>query len=230
MKLDNLIIAHRGIHDNINIPENSLTAFKTAIKYQLPIELDIRKTKDNILVVFHDKTLKKLTSLEKRVEDLYFDELKKIKLLKTKEHIPTLKEVLNLINGKVLIDIEIKKCKNWKKVCKILINDLKTYNYSYIVKSFDPRIIRYIKKLNKNIIVGLLIKNKIYNKEISNLILKYCKPNFLAISKKFINKNKIRKYLLNYNIMIWTITSKEEAKKYESITNNYICNISNYEN
>lgn len=223
---DNLIIAHRGIHNNIDIPENSIDSFNKAIENKLPIEIDIRKTKDDILVVVHDKTLKRLTGLSTSVENLKFNEIKKLKLLGTKEHIPTLEEVLKLVNGKVLIDIEIKNCKSWKKVCKILINDLSKYKYPYIIKSFNPKIIKYIKKLNENITVGLLIKNQIYNKIIGNLILKYYNPDFLAISKKIINKNKIKNHLLKYNIIIWTISSKKEMNKYKHITNNYICNIS----
>ena len=122
------------------------------------IEIDIRKTKDDILVVFHDKTLKRLTGLSTSIENLKFNEIKKLKLLGTKEHIPTLKEVLKLVNGKVLIDIEIKNCQSWKKVCKILINDLSKYKYPYIIKSFNPKIIKYIKKLNENITVWMTWK------------------------------------------------------------------------
>lgn len=223
---DNLIIAHRGIHNNIDIPENSIASFNKAIKNKFPIELDIRKTKDDALVVFHDKTLKRLANFNKNIENMSLNEIKKLKLLGTEEHIPTLKEVLNLVNGKVLIDIEVKNCKSWKKICKILISDLSKYKYPYIIKSFNPKIIKYIKKLDKNIIVGLLIKNNIYNKKVGNLILKYYNPNFLAISKKIINKNGIKKHLLKYNIIIWTISSKEEMNKYKNITTNYICNIS----
>ena len=117
---NNLIIAHRGVHDNKSTPENSIKAFYKAVIKKYPIELDIQLTKDNEIVVFHDKNLKRMTGLDKDVEDLTLDEIKKLKLLDTREHIPRLDEVLKLVNGKVLIDIEIKPCKNYKKVCNIL--------------------------------------------------------------------------------------------------------------
>jgi len=58
MKLDNLLFAHRGVHNNVDIPENSIKAFKYAIENNLNIELDVQLTKDNTLVVFHDENLK----------------------------------------------------------------------------------------------------------------------------------------------------------------------------
>ena len=53
----NKIIAHRGIFNNLNIPENSIKSFKKALRLGYPIELDVHLTKDNILVVFHDHNL-----------------------------------------------------------------------------------------------------------------------------------------------------------------------------
>lgn len=104
------IIAHRGIYDNIQIPENTLLAFKEALKHNLPIELDIHLTKDNKLVVFHDYTLERMTNQKLIIELLQIKDLENITLLNCKEKIPTLKEVLNLVNGKVPLLIEV-KCK-----------------------------------------------------------------------------------------------------------------------
>ena len=66
MKIPNNKIAHRGMFDNIKIPENSLSSFKKALKYNYSIELDIQLTKDNILVVFHDSNLKRMTGINMR--------------------------------------------------------------------------------------------------------------------------------------------------------------------
>ena len=79
MKFDNVIIAHRGVHNNIDIPENSLLAFKEAIKNNLAIELDVQLTKDNVLVVFHDNNLERMTKVNKNICNLTYNELKNIK-------------------------------------------------------------------------------------------------------------------------------------------------------
>ena len=67
MKFENLLIAHRGIHDNIDIPENTLQAFKKAVKNNISIELDVQLTKDNVLVIFHDDNLKRMTGINKTI-------------------------------------------------------------------------------------------------------------------------------------------------------------------
>ena len=69
----NLIIAHRGIHDNITTPENSISSFRKAIDKNLPIEFDIQLTKDNKLVIFHDDNLKRMTGVDKFIQEMNFD-------------------------------------------------------------------------------------------------------------------------------------------------------------
>ena len=104
--LTSSLIAHRGVH-NDKIEENTLLSFKRAIEKRYIIEFDVHMLKDETLVVYHDYSLKKLTGVNKIIEDLTYNELKKIKL-KTGQMIPTLKEVLNLIDGKVPVIIELK--------------------------------------------------------------------------------------------------------------------------
>ena len=70
MKIRNNRIAHRGAFNNIDIPENSLLAFKKAIDMKWDIELDVQLTKDNVLVVFHDEDLKRMTGISKKICDV----------------------------------------------------------------------------------------------------------------------------------------------------------------
>ena len=65
-------IAHRGLHDD-NKPENSLSAFKNAIKHGYAIEIDLQMTKDNKIVVFHDDTLDLMTTGNGKVSDKTLD-------------------------------------------------------------------------------------------------------------------------------------------------------------
>ena len=58
--LVNKYIAHRGLHDSTH-PENSLSAFQNAIKYDYAIELDVHQIEDGTVVVFHDETLMRMT-------------------------------------------------------------------------------------------------------------------------------------------------------------------------
>ena len=97
MKLDGLMIAHRGIFDNKQIPENSLLSFSKAIQLNYPIELDVQLTKDKQLVVFHDLSLERMCGTEKFISDLTLQELRNYSLLSTDEKIPSLQEVLDLV-------------------------------------------------------------------------------------------------------------------------------------
>ena len=218
MKIPNNKIAHRGMFDNIKIPENSISSFKKALKYNYSIELDIQLTKDNIPIVFHDSNLKRMTGIDKLIEDTNYNEIKELKLLNTNEHIPTLDEVLKLVNNKVLLDIEIKNTKKIKEITNILKNKLSNYN-NYVLKSFNPKIVRNLKK-NINTEVGYLIDSK--HKILSSiLIIKYSKADFLSISKKLLNTKKFQKLKNKYQLLIWTIKDKNEIKDENII---YICN------
>ena len=219
MKIPNNKIAHRGMFDNIKIPENSLSSFKKALKYNYSIELDVQLTKDNILIVFHDTNLKRMTGVDKLVKDSNYEEIKELKLLNTKEYIPTLDEVLNLINNKVLLDIEVKDTKKIKEITSILKDKLSNYN-NYVLKSFNPKIVRYLKNNINNTEVGYLIDSK-HKFLYSNLIIKYSKADFLSISKKLLKTKKFQKLKNKYQLLIWTIKDKNEIKDENII---YICN------
>ena len=229
-----MLIAHRGIHNNIDVPENSLLAFKNALDLNLPIELDVRLTKDLELVVFHDANLKRMTGLDINIENLTIGQLNNLYLLNTNESIPLLQDVLSLINGQVLIDIEIKETKKIKEISNKLMDILKHYNGNVIIKSFSPKIIKYLKNIDDSYTYGLLMKEKYKNKakELfmkSNLALSYCNPNFLAVSKKLAKTNKLQKLRKIYDIYIWTFQNNDEIEKYKQYGDYYICNNLPYE-
>lgn len=217
------IIAHRGIFNNDNIPENSLYSFKEAINKKIPIELDIHLSSDNKIVVFHDDNLFRMTSINKNIEDMKYNELAKINLLNTKEHIPTLDEVLKLINGQVLLIIEIKKNKKWRKLISLLIEALNNYQGKVLIQSFDFRV---IKKIKKQYCCGLLLTKKYNNIKldilIHKLLLFYCRPNFISINKKLLKYKYYKKITNKYKTYLWTIKNKEEINKYSDYE--LICN------
>lgn len=231
----NKIIAHRGIFDNKATPENSIKAFKLALDKNLTIELDVHLTKDNKLVVFHDDNLKRMTGIDSIIESFTLKEIKKLKLLDTNETIPTLDEVLKLIDSKVLLDIEIKVNKDVKKITKKLLETLDTYNGKVIVKSFNPLAVKEFKKNTNKYLVGLLIdyysKNKVLNfLSKINIIIPFCNPDFLGINKKILNTKNIKKYLNKLPIMVWTIKKEDEITKINNENFIYICNNLPYEN
>ena len=106
-----LIASHRGTHNEF--PENSMAAFKRGIELGIDvIELDVRHTKDDSLVVMHDGSVDRTTNGTGKVSDLTFEEVRKLRLKfngqLTEEQVPTLEEALILAKGKILVDLDIK--------------------------------------------------------------------------------------------------------------------------
>lgn len=105
------VVAHRG--DWRNHPENSIPAFQSCIDMGIDmIEIDVRRTKDGQLILMHDPTVDRCTNGKGKVADLTYDEIQKLRLRPqhnasiTRNHIPTLEEVLVLCKGKILINID----------------------------------------------------------------------------------------------------------------------------
>ena len=104
-KLPPVCIAHRGFSSLY--PENTLLAFRKAIEAGAQvIELDIRTSKDNELIVFHDPTLKRIADLEVEVSSLKFKELREIDL-GLGQRIPSFREVLEVVAGRVGLNIHM---------------------------------------------------------------------------------------------------------------------------
>ena len=106
---DHTMIAHRGLFDNnAEAPENSLAAFRNAVEHGFGMELDVQLTKDEKLVVFHDFDLKRMCGVHKKLTELTYAELEQYFLKNSTEKIPLFSDVLELINGKVPLVVEIK--------------------------------------------------------------------------------------------------------------------------
>ena len=205
-------IAHRGYH-NDKFPENSIAAFKNAIKYGYTIELDVHLTKDNKLVVFHDNSLKRVCGYNKSVEDFTYEELTKFNLFDTKYKIPLLEEVLELVNGKVGLLIETKVIKFDGKLENELSKLLDSYKGAFAIQSFNVFSINWFKKNRNNYIRGLLIsdfviKNKGNLKRLIGKILLadiYLKTNFISydirsLPNLFVKAKRKKKLVLSWNI------------------------------
>jgi glycerophosphoryl diester phosphodiesterase len=108
-----VVIAHRGNH--VKAPENTLMAYLHAIDDGVDfVEIDLRTTKDNQLVIMHDSKIDRMTGYTGLVSDFLFDSLRQIKVF-NKEHpewgkhqIPSFKEVLKLCKNKINIYLDFK--------------------------------------------------------------------------------------------------------------------------
>lgn len=130
-------IAHRGLHDETR-PENSLAAIDAALGQGFPIEIDVQTSADGRAVVFHDWNLQRLTGRDARVKFTNAADIAKLRLAGGSEPVPFLEDVLDLVNGRQPLIIEIK---NRKRPCALepeVSRILRAYRGPVAVHSFNP--------------------------------------------------------------------------------------------
>ncbi len=155
----NARFAHRGLHDiKKGLVENTLPAFAAARDEGFGMELDIQFSKDMQLVVFHDSDLLRLAGDPRRVRQLTLAELKAIPLAGIDSaRIPTLREVLDTVDGKTPLLIELKNGPDNAKLCQSLMDMLEDYEGEYIVESFNPLIVAWFRFHAPKVVRGQLV-------------------------------------------------------------------------
>lgn len=218
--IKNITIIHRGFFDNEKVVENTIKAFKKSNSLKHPYELDVRLTKDEKIVVFHDESLKRLGNSNKKISDMTYNELSKIKLLGV-DTIPLFEDVLKLDN-KYGIMIEIKNENNNRVLEDKLLELLSNYDKPYTIISFNKKTLKYIRSKNEDISLGLLINKskKAFDRLFNSIFIKTFKPDFISINKSEINNKYVKKY--KKPVLIWTIKTREDYNKYKNKGTNLV--------
>ncbi len=225
-------IAHRGLFDNKTIPENTLASAKNAVDNGFGMELDVQMTTDGVLCVFHDDTLDRMTNTTGTVEEMSWDEVKDIKLLDTEHTIPTMQQWLDTVDGKSPMVIEIKTHKNIGVLETKLVEMLSHYNGDFVLESFNPFIVRWLRVHYPHLVTGQLSElytdapklGKFTKWLLRNLkFLRYSKAQFVAYDvtataqlKKF---QRIRKRI---PIIVWTVKSQAQHDENRHLYDNMI--------
>jgi glycerophosphoryl diester phosphodiesterase len=233
VKKDFLVIGHRGTGDKTIAPENTMSAFKFALKNNSAFELDTMFTKTGELIVIHDSDVDRTTDGKGMVDQLSLEELKKLDAgikfsPKFKgEKLPTLAEVIDEFKGKTLIDIEIKSQASKEEAVKIgeavakLIKEKNAEN-DVFVTSFNPYVLEKIKEVNPNVVRGQLYSDFkdvplsfIAKYVLRNLKLNYkARPDILAPNFNLVDSDYVNEYHeLGYKIYPWTVNKPEDMER-----------------
>jgi glycerophosphoryl diester phosphodiesterase len=139
-------IAHRGLHTAAaGIVENTPSSFAAAMAGNYAIECDLQLTRDGEAVVFHDDTLDRLTTERGPVKSRSLAELQNVAFQAGHDRMPSLGELLTLVNGKVPLVIELKS--HWDgddRLTLCALRTLESYDGPYAVMSFDPDIVEQL--------------------------------------------------------------------------------------
>jgi glycerophosphoryl diester phosphodiesterase len=151
-------IAHRGYHDlAARRLENTLPAAESAIARNFSIECDLQRTADDRVVVFHDDTLDRLTNLSGLVERKTLAELRSARFRDSDATIPTLEELLDLVDGRVGLVIELKSSfAGDRRLEAATATLLAEYAGPAVVMSFDPASMTAMRRLAPALPRGML--------------------------------------------------------------------------
>ncbi len=224
--LFNTPICHRGLHNGGDIAENSMTAFKKAIEKGYNIEIDVHTSADGNIIVFHDYNLKRVCGVDISPEEINSSELSQYKLNGTEDSIPTLKELLQVIDGKVglLIEIKYKAGKKYRQVSPKVYELIKDYKGKVAIQSFSPTIVKWFKNNAPEIPRGLLatgyqelkipsfVKSGLrsLNRLIGGKVFKITDPNFIAYNvMSFPSPTMKRVREGGMPFLTWTVNSEK---------------------
>jgi len=200
-----VICAHRGYH--YIEKENSLNSFVKAVKNKCSwAELDVWCTKDNQLVVTHDKNLSGVYNKDVDVTQVSLEELRSYV---TKSQVPTLDDVWNSVKGKIKLQIEIKD----ENAVPLVLDFFKENNCydDCVVISFIADCLIDIKKADSNIICGYLADSFFYWMP----SIKWA--DVLAIKYTGITEDDIKSaHIAGKSVYVWTVDSLLDIRKMDS--------------
>ena len=213
------IIAHRGFSGIA--PENTLIAFQKAIDCKADyFELDVRKTKNDSIVVIHNSSVDKTSSngFKGEISKLNYSDLRAVNVgysrkfgdIYKNEKIPTLREALALAKEKIKVCIEIKVNGTEKAVLKI-VNDLGVKE-DVIIFSFKYPVLAKIRQLDTDIPILWLI-NKADNMTLENAII--IESNAIGVGPETTVTKEYLNFAHENNIEVWkwTVNKEDEMQR-----------------
>lgn len=211
--LAELPIAHRGLHDP-TAPENGETAFRRAADTGWAIELDVRLTSDDRLVVFHDARTGRMCGEDVAIARTPHAALAALRLAGTDDRIPRLEDVLAFARARAPLLVEIKDRAAAAPAARLLARA----GVEAALQSFDPGVVRRVRRLAPSAIpcgqlfppTGPLPAGG-GSFDFAALPLPLLKPGRLA-----------RLRARDATVLAWTISKPEDMRRVESLRVNPI--------
>ena len=210
-----LKIGHRGA--KAHEAENTLASFQKALEMGVDgIELDVHICASGELVVIHDFTVDRTTNGTGEVHKMTLSELKRLRV-EEKYSVPTLDEVLALVNQKCLVNIEMKGRHTAQPLSDFLDKYIKNKNWSYddfIVSSFQREELLIMSEVNKNIPLGILTQASVtqaweWAQEFS---AKAIHPHYSLLTESNVKKAQ----QAGLKVYTWTINDTEDIARIKS--------------
>jgi len=207
-----LKIGHRGAKGHI--AENTLESIQKALDFGVDaIEIDVHKCETGELVVIHDFTLDRTTNGSGEIAKKSLAELKALKV-ENKFRIPLLTEVLDLIEEKCTINIELKGLNTATATSEIIKKYIAERNWKYedfIVSSFQKNELFQMRKLDENVLLGILSKASVTE---AIALGKLLKASAIHPSLGIITRDNVKaSHEAGFKVNVWTVNEPEHIAR-----------------
>ena len=217
-------IAHRGLHDRARkIIENSASAFAAAMAGNYAIECDLQITGDGEAIVFHDETLERLTDGTGLVKARSTADLQKLKLAGSPDRMQTLGELLDQVDGRVPLVIELKS--HWDGDVALVeraLAVLESYVGPYALMSFDPDLVAAMAVFSPETVRGITadravdpyysflpVTRRLELRQFSHVAR--TQPHFVSFYFKEFPFGPVQEFrAAGHPVISWTIRNREE--------------------
>ena len=210
-----VVCGHRGAMGHAT--ENTLESMKKGVELKADmLEIDVYKIKTGEMLVFHDDTLDRITNAKGKIEEYSFEDLRKV-LVEGKHQIPTLEEVIETINRKAVLNIELKG-ENTATDTNRIIEEYKKKgwkNKDFFISSFRMGELEKFRSLNKEIAIGVLtFKDPLeYLPKAKELNAQAINPYYKTLNAENIAVMKAN----NFKIYPWTVNEVEDIKNLQKL-------------
>ena len=217
--------AHRGLWGGA-VPENSLAAFRAAAEAGFGIELDVQLSRDGEVMVFHDYTLDRVCGIAGNMIERTAAELGTIPLNGVEnECIPTFRQVLEAVGGRVPLLIELKGENGNTDLVPKVLEVLRDYDGKWCMESFNPLLLRAVRK-QSDAVIGLLSTDLIKEKRKGSKLLNFflsalwltflCRPAFHAWDGRYPKRLALRAGIKWFGAasVVYTIRDPEAYRQY----------------
>lgn len=223
--LNNLkIVSHRAKYV-MDDPENSITGIRDSINHKVDYaEIDVQETRDGVVILMHDKNLKRLTGQNATVDDLTYSQIRRLRikpptiLTHKPERIPTLEQAIIESKGKINLIIEIKPYGNTRDLTRNVVTLMEKYDLvnGSIIHSMSYNALCYVKHLDSRIVTGYIVVSPMKHLPEINV-------DFYSIEDKFVTKRLIKQvHRDNKKIYVWTIDDLPSMSKFTNYSPNGI--------
>jgi glycerophosphoryl diester phosphodiesterase len=214
------ITAHRGA--SAYAPENTLASMKEAIQMNADYaELDAQETADGKIIILHDGNLKRTTGLDKNIWEVKFEDLENLDAGNwfgdkfKAEHIPQLSNVIDLVNGKIKLNIELKTNGHEKiladRVVKVIQE--KDFSNNCFFTSFDYSQIKRVKDINPVYKVGLIFRTYPADINVFTADIEALSVHFSLVDEAFMKKAREH----GKEVHVWTVNEEKEMERLISL-------------